>query len=100
MASKTYPKILLLIISSSIFFIVLFFSLYYYTKEVEKQVYKDSTEQFSNEVNKLFVLDSKPITVAANNDTNWDEFVKFIRTKDTKWFTETIATEQNIYKVD
>jgi signal transduction histidine kinase/ActR/RegA family two-component response regulator len=97
---KTYPKILLLIFSSSIFFIILYFSLYYYTKQVEKQAYNNSKEQFNNEVNKLLVLDSKPITVAINNDTNWDEFVDFIRTRDANWYNETIGNELNIYKAD
>jgi len=98
---KTYPKILLLIISSSIIFIVLYFSLYYYTKKVENDVYKNSTEQFNNEVSKLLTLESMPIKVAINNDSNWDEFVTFTsKTKDEKWFTETIGNEIDIYKVD
>ncbi len=97
---KTYPKILLLFISTSIIFIVLYFSLYYYTKKIEREVFVNSTEQFNNEVSKLLSLDSKHINVAINNDSNWDEFVDFIKTKDTVWFTETIGNEINIYKVD
>ena len=97
---KTYPKILLLIFSSSLFFILLYGSLYYYTKKVEKQVYINSEKQFNHEVNKLLDLDSKPIRVAINNDTNWDEFVHCIQTKDTAWYNETIGNELNIYKAD
>lgn len=97
---KTYPKILLLIFSSSVFFIILYFSLFYYTKQVEKNVYSNSKEQFDHEIYKLLELDNKPIQVAINNDTNWDEFVDFITTKDTVWYNETIANELNIYKAD
>lgn len=97
---KTYPKILLLIFSSSIFFMLLFFFLYYYTKQVEQQVRSNTKVQFNNEVNKLLDLDHKPIQVAINNDTNWDEFVNFIRTKDTTWYNETIANELSIYNAD
>lgn len=97
---RTYPKIVLLIFSSSIFFIILYFALYYYTIEVEKQVYENSKNQFSNEVNKLFALDSKPIRVAINNDTNWDEFVEFTKTKNSVWYNETIGNELDIYKAD
>ena len=97
---KTYPKILLLIFSSSVFFILLYFSLFYYTKQVETKVYSNSKEQFDNEINKLLELDNKPIQVAINNDTNWDEFVDFITTKDTVWYNETISNELNIYKAD
>ena len=97
---KTFPKILWLIISSSIFFIILYFALFYYTKKAEKQVYSNSIEQFDNEINRLLEVNSKPILVAINNDTNWDEFVDFIKTKDKKWYDETIGNELNIYEAD
>jgi len=97
---KTYPKILLLIFSSSVFFIFLYTALFYYTTQVEQQVYSDSKYHFQNEVNKLFDLDSKPIRVAINNDTNWDEFVDFFKTKDSVWYTGTIGNELEIYNAD
>lgn len=97
---KTYPKILLLIFSSSAFFIVLYLSLFYYTKQAESKVYTNSERQFSNEVNKLIELDNKPIQVALQNDTNWDEFVNFVRTKDSVWYNETIGNELKIYNAD
>ncbi|MDI9257608.1 ATP-binding protein [Flavobacterium sedimenticola] len=97
---KTFPKILWLIISSSIFFILLYSALFYYTKKAEGQVYKDSVEQFDNEIHKLLDLESKPVLVAINNDTNWDEFVNFTKTKDSEWFNETIGNELEIYDAD
>jgi sensor domain CHASE-containing protein len=97
---KTFPKILWLIVSSSIFFIILFFALFYYTKKAETKVYNDTVEQFDNEIHKLLVLESKPIFVAINNDTNWDEFVNFITTKDPEWFDETIGNELEIYDAE
>ena len=97
---KTFPKILWLIFSSSIFFILLYFALLYYTKKAEKQVYNTTIEQFDNEVNKLLEVNSKPIQVAINNDTNWDEFVKFITEKNTLWYNETIGNELEIYEAD
>lgn len=97
---KTYPKIVLMIISSSVFFALLYLALYGYTAQVEKQVYENSSKQFGDEVKELMLLDSKPISTAINNDTNWDEFVNFIKTKDFHWFDETITNELGIYKVD
>jgi signal transduction histidine kinase/CheY-like chemotaxis protein len=97
---RTYPKIPLLIFSSSVFFIILFFALFYYTKQVEKQVFKNSKEQFANEVNKLLILDTKPIDVAIINDTGWDEFVEFIATKDTIWYNDNVGNEIDTYDVD
>ena len=97
---KTFPKILWLVFSSSIFFILLYFALFYYTKKAEKQVYRSSVEQFDNEVSKLLEVNSKPILVAINNDTNWDEFVNFTKTRDTVWYHETISNELGIYEAD
>jgi len=97
---KTFPKIFWLIFSSSLFFILLYLALFYYTKKAEKQVYHSSVEQFDNEVKKLLEVNSKPILVAINNDTNWDEFVNFIRTKDTIWYNKTINNELEIYEAD
>ncbi|TBX69205.1 response regulator [Flavobacterium silvisoli] len=97
---KTFPKILWLIISSSIFFIILYFALFYYTKKAEKQVYANSVDQFDNEVNKSLEVNAKPILVAINNDTNWDEFVKFIANRDVKWYEESIGNELSIYEAD
>ncbi|WP_333600343.1 ATP-binding protein [Flavobacterium sp.] len=97
---KTFPKILWLIISSSIFFIILYFALFYYTKKAEKSVYNNSIEQFDNEVKKLLEVNSKPILVAINNDTNWDEFVNFIKERNKKWYDESIGNELNIYEAD
>jgi len=97
---KTYPKILLLIFSSSIIFIILYSSLYYYTKKVEDRVYIKSIEQFSSEIKNLIDLNSKPITVSINNDTNWDEFVNFVTKRDIPWYNNIIAKELHIYKAD
>ena len=97
---KTFPKILWLIFSSSIFFILLYFALLYYTKKAEKQVYNSTLEQFDNEIHKLLQVNSKPILVAINNDTNWDEFVNFTKTKDTLWYNQTINNELDIYEAD
>ena len=97
---KTFPKILWLIFSSSIFFILLYFALFYYTKKAETQVYGHTVEQFNNEIHKLLEINAKPILVAINNDTNWDEFVDFIKSKDKNWYDGTIGNELKIYEAD
>jgi signal transduction histidine kinase/CheY-like chemotaxis protein len=97
---KTFPKILWLIFSSSIFFILLYFALFYYTKKAENQVYQNSVENFDNEVHKLLDLDSKPILVSINNDTNWDEFVDFFKTENRNWYKQNIDNELQIYDAD
>ena len=97
---STYPKILFLTLSSSIFFVGLYFGLYTYTNRVQKQVYSASSDQFYRELNNLLILDSKPIAIAIINDSNWDEFVRFVKTRDANWYNETIGNELDIYGVD
>lgn len=97
---KTFPKILWLIFSSSIFFILLYFALFYFTKKAENQVYHSTLKRFDNEIQKLLEVNSKPILVAINNDTNWDEFVDCIKTRDANWYNQTIGNELQIYEAD
>lgn len=97
---RTYPKIVLLIFSSSIIFIILYFSLYYYTIKVEKQVHADSEQQFKSQISQLLDLNAKPTIVYINSDTNWGEFIDFIKNKDIAWYNNIIAKELGIYKAD
>lgn len=97
---KTSPKILFLIVSSSVVFLLLYAVLFYYINETEKEAYRNSVELFESKVSTLLLLESKPILTAINNDTNWDEFVDFISTKDKTWYDETISNELKIYGAD
>jgi len=97
---STYYKILLLNTLSSIAFILLFLFLYHYTTKQEKQVYKSSIEQFNNEVKSLLLLNSESHISTITDITYWDELVKFISTKNIKWYQETIGSAIAVYNVD
>lgn len=97
---STYSKVLMLLISSSIFFIILYFLLYFLTLQEERNVYAETSNRFNNEINNLLELESEPIVSSLNLNTNWDEFVNFFKTKDKKWFRESIGSEIEIYQVD
>ncbi|WP_395060660.1 response regulator [Flavobacterium sp.] len=97
---STYKKILCSNVISSIAFLLLFFSLYYYTIQQEEQVYNSSKEQFDNEVNSLLVLNSEGIITTIKDITFWDELVKFIKTKDKKWFDDSVSTYIELYNID
>ncbi|MFL9829963.1 ATP-binding protein [Flavobacterium sp. ST-87] len=97
---KTSPKILILVVSSSVVFLLLYAALFYYINKTEKEAYQNAVELFESKINQLLVLESKPILTALNNDTNWDEFVNFIATKDKSWYEETINNELEIYGAD
>ena len=97
---KTSPKILFLIVSSSVVFLLLYAALFYYINKTEKEAYQNAVELFESKINQLLLLESKPILTALNNDTNWDEFVNFIATRDKSWYEETISNELEIYGAD
>ncbi|MEO8235089.1 MAG: ATP-binding protein [Flavobacterium sp.] len=97
---STYKKIVLSNVIGTIAFLLLFLSLYYYTLQQEKQIYKSSKEQFENEVNSLLILNSESNISTIADITYWDELVKFIKTKDKKWFKASIAALLSVYKVD
>ena len=97
---KTSPKILFLIVSSSVVFLLLYAVLFYYINKTEKEAYQNAVELFEGKINQLLLLESKPILTALNNDTNWDEFVNFIATRDKSWYEQTISNELEIYGAD
>ncbi|MFM9987683.1 ATP-binding protein [Flavobacterium sp.] len=97
---STYKKIVLSNVIATIAFLLLFFSLYYKTLQQEKQIYKSSKEQFDKEVNSLLILNSESNISTITDITYWDELVKFIKTKDKKWFEASIAASLGVYKVD
>jgi signal transduction histidine kinase/CheY-like chemotaxis protein len=97
---STYKKIVLSNVIATIAFLLLFFSLYYKTIQQEKQIYKSSKEQFDKEVNSLLILNSESNISTITDITYWDELVKFIKTKDKKWFEASIAASLGVYKVD
>ena len=97
---STYTKTLLLVILSSIAFILLFLSLYYYSVQQEEEVRKASVEQFDKEIHSLLLLNSESRISTITDITYWDELVKFTKTKNKKWFEESIATSIRMYNVD
>jgi signal transduction histidine kinase/CheY-like chemotaxis protein len=67
---------------------------------VEKQVHADSEQQFQSQISQLLEMNAKPTEVYINTDTNWDEFVAFVKNKDIAWYDNIIAKELAIYKAD
>ena len=99
-ALNTYFKLLLLIVGTSVLFLILYLSLYVYTIQQEKEVYKTTYDQYNSEVSSLFELNSKTHVATIKDVTYWTELVRFISTKDKKWFDEYIVKEFETYEVD
>jgi len=96
----TYFKLVLLIIGISSLFLFLFLSLYIYISQQEKDVYKENTNQYSTEVNRLFDFNSKTQIVTINDLTYWDSLVDFTKKRNVAWYNSHIANEFPTYEVD
>ncbi len=99
-ALNTYFKLLLLIVGTSVLFLILYLSLYVYTIQQEKEVYKTTYDQYNSEVSSLFELNSKTHIATIKDVTYWTDLVRFIASKDKKWFDENIVKEFETYEVD
>ncbi|CAN1507934.1 Signal transduction response regulator, receiver domain [Flavobacteriaceae bacterium] len=96
----TYSKLVILIIGICSLFLLLFLSLYLYTVQQEKDVFRDNSNQYKTEVNRLFDFNSKTQIVTINDLTYWDALVEFTKTKDTIWYNSYVANEFPTYEVD
>jgi signal transduction histidine kinase/ActR/RegA family two-component response regulator len=97
---NTYYKLLILIVSTSLFFLLLYASLYLYTIQEEKQFYKTTYNQYKNEVNSLFKLNSETATATIIDVTFWDGLVEYIETKDKNWYDKSLASQFETYNMD
>ena len=97
---NTYYKLLLLISATSLFFLLLYVSLYLYTIQEEKQFYKSTYNQYKNEVNSLFKLNSETANATIIDVTFWDELVKYTKTRDENWYKKSVASQFETYNMD
>jgi signal transduction histidine kinase/CheY-like chemotaxis protein len=95
-----YYRLLILILGTSGLFFVLYLCLYFYTLREEKNVYGTASKEYNNEINSVFHLNSK-MHISSNNYVSfWDELVDFIKTRDKKWYNESIVSEFEAYESD
>ncbi|HKX86116.1 MAG TPA: response regulator [Flavobacterium sp.] len=95
-----YSKLLLLIFVSSVAFILLFLYLFYYTLKQEDEVYTMTQKQLNDEVNSLMKLNSESHISTIVDISYWDELVKYIRTKNQKWFDDAVGSAIHMYFVE
>lgn len=97
---NTYYKLILLIIGTSLSFFLLSLMLYFYINQQEERFFEESEKQFDSEIKNLLALKAAPLLLTLKDNTNWDEFVKFFKTKNNSWFTETLGVGISVYDVD
>ena len=95
-----YRKMSALIVIFGLLFLFLCFSIYYYTLQQEQEVYQKTKKQFDQEVSSLIELESNTNISNIIDMVYWDDFVKFIKVKDNKWFKENIDSSVGTYQAD
>jgi signal transduction histidine kinase/CheY-like chemotaxis protein len=86
-----YGKIRALLVTVGIGFLILFLVLVFYKSKLEKQIVASTKEQFSNEVNSLFRLNSAFMIRTVGFYSFWDDFVSAINKNDKQWISENIT---------
>ena len=86
-----YSKIRALLVTVGVVFFILFLVLVFYKSKLETQIVNSSKEQFSNEVNSLFKLNSAFMIQTVDFYSFWDEFVNAIEKDNKKWISENIS---------
>lgn len=97
---STYKKYILLTTISSCFFLILFLCLYIYTNKQEKSDYIATTADFKKEIESQLESSWSPFEDQLNDMSFWDEFVKYIQTKDKKWFNFYLGSTIDVYGLD
>ena len=98
--NSTYLKSILLASFSSAFFMLLFVALYLYTIREEKRDISLTSYDFKKEIESLLESSWSAYENQINDMSFWDEFVKYVSTKDKQWFDFYIATSIDVYQLD
>ena len=97
---STYSKVVALLTIAFVSFLLLFAILFYYTYQQQQQISRNVNEQFNREINALMDLNAQSYVSLIQEMTFWDELVQFVKTKDLKWFDNSVAYLVDTNKVD
>lgn len=98
--TNTYTKIIILIFILSSINILLFVGLLFYVKKQQQIDYDETKKQFENEVLAIYKMEVLQYESYVNDIVYWDEFAKYINSRDEVWFNTTVATSLNTINLD
>ena len=97
---STYAKVVLLLTVSAISLFVLYLSLFYFTNKQQQDISKHINNQFDRETSALIELNSDSYLSLLQEMSFWDELVSFVKTKNLKWFDNSLSYLVDSNKVD
>jgi len=98
--TNTYSKIIILILVLSSISILLFAGLLFYVKKQQQIDYRETKKQFENEVLAIYKMEVLQNESYVNDIVYWDEFAKYINSRNEVWFNSSVATSLNTLNLD
>jgi signal transduction histidine kinase/CheY-like chemotaxis protein len=98
--NNTYSKIIILIFILSSISLLLFAGLLFYVKKQQHIDYIETKNQFENEVSAIYKIEVLQNESYVNDIVYWDEFAKYISSRNENWFNTSVATSLNTLNFD
>ncbi len=98
--TNTYFKIIILILTLSSISIILFAGLLFYVKKQQQIDYVETKNQFKKDVLAIYKMEVLQNESYVNDIVYWDEFTKYISTRNEEWFNKSVATSLNTLNFD
>lgn len=98
--TNTYSKIIILIFILSSISLVLFAGLLFYVKKQQQIDYIETKNQFKKDVLAIYKMEVLQNESYVNDIVYWDEFAKYISTRNEDWFNKSVATSINTLNFD
>ncbi len=98
--TNTYSKIIILIFILSSISLVLFAGLLFYVKKQQQIDYAETKNQFKKDVLAIYIMEVLQNESYVNDIVYWDEFAKYISTRNENWFNKSVATSINTLNFD
>jgi signal transduction histidine kinase/CheY-like chemotaxis protein len=98
--TNTYSKIIILIFILSSISLVLFAGLLFYVKKQQQIDYVETKNQFKKDVLAIYKMEVLQNESYVNDIVYWDDFTKYISTRNEEWFNKSVATSLNTLNFD
>lgn len=86
--------------SLGVIFVAICCVIYYYTIQQEREVREKAVAQFESEIDAIIELEDRANIANIVDISYWDECIRFVNTKDDKWFLHNVVYAMDTYDAD
>lgn len=98
-SKKSKPKIILLVVGINVFSIALVLTVLLYITNIKKEILDNYNNQFQDEISRIIQLRLNEVISSMESEANWNDFVDYLKTKDSSWYNEMYANP-SLFKSD